>query len=435
MKSTQEVHALVWDFGTFISLAETMAEQMEKVWIYTPFEKEFLDARDCCKGDGLPRVERTDEPLDPDFLKTIDLVVFPDLHFAGHQRLLRSMGKAVWGAFGAGDLELYRTRFIDTLDKLGLPHVKSVTIRGLSKLSEHLKKTKNKWVKLNRFRENMETWHHIDFVHSQRMLQKLAVAFGPIADYVVFVVQDDIESDAEIGYDGWCVRGEFPESSFQGYEKKNELYLGSRLDYKELPEEVRAVNEAFSPVLADYGYQNFWATEIRKKGDKSYFIDPTARMPGQTGEQLMSTCKNLPDVMWKGANGELGKPDFVSQFAMEATLHYKDWEPGDWKTLVIPDEVSPWFKPYHYMMADGAYHFPPHRNDEVGVIIGQGDTIEDAWNHLNANLELLKDEPVCANTKEFADLLASVKSAEEQGMTFAPNEEIPEPELAIQNGE
>ncbi len=436
MKEVQEVTACIIDYGSFISLAEKLSETMEKVYIYTPFEEEFLDIRRCIKGDGFEKVERLDDPLDPEVLSEIDLFCFPDIGYGGLQRHLRSLGKAVWGSMGASDLELSRTRFLKVVEELGLPMIHSVKLVGLTKLANHLKGVTDKWVKVNRFRENMETWHHYDWVHSARVLETLAVLFGPMKEKIVFVVQDNIESDVEIGYDGWSVDGKFPVSSFQGYEKKNELYLGSLLDYEDLPEPIRLVNETFAPVLADYEYRNFIATEIRMKDDVPYFIDPTMRMPGQTGEQLLETCENLAEVIWQGANGELIVPKFAAKFSAEATLHHSGASKDDgmgscWKTIRIPEEVRRWFKLYHYCEADGALHFPPHKTDELGVVLGLGDTIEEAIDHLKANLEAMKDEPVHAETAGFADLLKEIHEAEEQGVEFT-NQRVPEPAEVIE---
>ena len=355
---------------------------------------------------------------------------FPDIGWGGTQRLLRSDGKAVWGSMGADDFELYRTRFLKLLKELNLPIINSVTIVGLTKLAEYLKTVKNKWVKINRFRENMETWHHRDWPHTERILDDLAVQFGGVKNLVVFVVQDDIESDLEVGYDGWTVDGQFPESSFQGYEKKNELYLGARTRYVDLPDEIKMVNESISPLLKKYGYRNFIATEIRVKDKVPYFIDPTMRMPGQTGEQLLETCSNLAEVIWAGANGVLVKPQFAYEFAVEATLHYTENE-DIWKTITVPEEVERWMKLYHYCIADGAYHFPPARNDELGVMLGVGNTIEAAIEHLKKNLKAIEGEPICARLEDMADLLIEAKKARKQGVPLT-DKKIPDIKIVIE---
>ena len=435
LKAVEEVVACVVDYGSFIAIADKLSETMAKVYYYSPFEQEFQNVRDCVKGDGLDKVIRLDHILDPDVLPTIDLFIFPDIGFEGLQRHLKSLGKAVWGNMGATDLELYRDVFLGVLKEVGLPAVHSQEITGLSNLAKYLKENEHKWVKINRFRANMETWHHQDYQHSLRTLDSLAVILGGTKEHVIFVVQDDIKSDMEVGYDGWCIDGKFPPLSFQGYEKKNELYLGSALSEDELPDEIRVVNEAMAPVLANYGYRNWWATEIRIADGIPYFIDPTARMPGQTGEHQLESIENFADIIWQGANGVIVKPKLKWKFAAEATLHYeqqsKDIGNGEeWKTLHFPPKVLPWVKLYHYCILDGVYHFPPHHTDEVGVIIGGGDSIQDAIKNLVKNLEMLKGLPLHANAIGFANLVATVKEAEEQGIPFGTK--VPTPETINQ---
>lgn len=430
MKSVEDVVACVIDYGTFISVAEKLAETMKCVYYYSPYEEEYQDVRECVKGTGLDKVKRCDDYLDPKIFDTIDLFIFPDIGFGGLQKHLRSLGKAVWGQMGANEIEIDRDYFLKVLKKVGLPIIESKTIIGMSALRDYLQKNENKWIKVNRYRRNMETWHHIDYAHSQRMLDSISVIFGSAQEEITFIVQDNIKSDMEAGYDGWCIDGKFPSYSFQGYEKKNELYLGSLLSNDELPEEIKTVNEAMAPVLKEYGYRDWWATEIRIADGIPYFIDPTPRMPGQTGEHQLETCTNLADIIWQGAQGILIEPEFQWKFAAEATLHYDALSDDiavtrEWKTLDLPKQVRRWLKLYHYCKIDGLYHFSPEKTDEVGVVIGVGNSIEESIEHLKENLEILKDLPVHANLAGFADLLESIEHAKKEGMKFA--DKVPKP--------
>lgn len=429
MKDISEITCLVCDSGTFMPMADMMGRKCKRTLYYSPWEQEFVNLHRCVAGDGFEHFERVDDFMHPDVLKEIDLFIFPDINLSGLQRHLRSIGKLVWGSMGADELELYRTKFIKAIKEVGLPVVNSVTIHGLSNLSEHLKGVENVWVKINRFRDNMETWHHQDHDHSQREFERLAMEFGPLKEDIIFVVQDAIDSTpdepvVEVGYDGWCVskdgRANFPEKSYQGFELKNKLYLGSELDYDDLPEPVKIVNESFGKILAGYEYRNFFATEIRVKGDKFYFIDPTCRMAGMTEEHLLKTCTNLPEVILRGAAGELILPEFEEPFAAEATLHYYSPNGGDgWKTFRMDKEAEPWVKLYRCCYLDGAYHFPPHKSDELGVVIGNGPTVEDSISSLKEHFELISDEPVGVELEGFAELLEDIQTSQDEGMPFS----------------
>jgi hypothetical protein len=442
VKDLSELHVCVIDAGTFVPLADMMGRACKRASYYSPWEQEFVAMDRCMIGNNMAHFERVDDYMEPEFFDSVSLWVFPDIGFGGFQRYLRRLGKPVWGSIGASDLELFRTRFIKTVKDVGLPVVPSVTLRGLTALSEHLKSVENKWVKINRYRDDMETWKHIDWQHSQREMERLALKWGPMKEYPVFVVQDEIKDEEdgpvlEIGFDGWMVTDaegnpRFPSKSYQGYEKKNQLYLGSLLDYDALPAAVQVVNEKLAPVLAEYGYRNFWATEIRQKDGIPYFIDPTARMAGQTMEHLLKTCTNLPQVIWKGSHGEIVEPEFDALFAAEATLHYTGAGGDTWKTLKVPESIEDKVALYRCCLADGAYQFPPHKSDELGVISGTGDTIEESINDLKDAFEELKSEPVSIELAGFADLIEEINKAEAEGAEFT-EQEIPSPEIAIKN--
>ncbi len=433
-KAVEEVIACVIDYGTFTALADKLAETMKTVYYYTPCEQEYKNVQDYMNGEGMAHAVKITDFFDPDIFKTIDLFIFPDIGYGGLQRHLVSLGKAVWGSMGADELELYRDFFIQTLKEVGLPTVKSKTIHGLTALGKYLKEVNNKWIKINCYRANMETWHHLNYEHSVRKLEGLAIIFGGTKEQITFVVQDEIESDVECGYDGWCINGQFPQSTFQGYEKKNELYLAALTKNSELPKEILYVNERMAPVLAEYDYKNWWATEIRVSKGVPYFIDPTARHPGQSGEHFWETCLNLADIIWQGANNNIITPIYGWPFAAEATLHYDAMSDNtaigeEWMTLDIPKNVRRWFKPYHYCIIDGIYHFAPSKKGEVGVIIGVGDTVKETIDQIKKHLKTMDALPVYAITAGFVDLLESIKEAEKSGINFA--DKIPSPKSIL----
>lgn len=424
LKPIEDVTACVVDYGTFCSIAEKLAESMKTVYYYSPYEVEYQDIRDYSRGFGLEKVRKLDELYDPKVFPKIDLFVFPDIGFSSLQTHLRSLGKAVWGHMGATELELNRDLFLEVLQGVGLPVIPYEKLIGLSALSDYLRENENKWVKINRFRANMETWHHKDWKGSEDYLASLGVMLGGLREHVIFIAQDELESDLELGYDGWCVDGEYPSQSFQGYEKKNELYLGAVLADDDLPDEIKLVNKAMAPVLAEYGYRGWWATEIRVgKDGEPYFIDPTPRMPGQTGEHQQETILNFAEVIWFGANGVVIAPEFAHHYAAEATLHYEENKTDStikdaWKSLEIPDAVRPWVKLYHYSQVDGMYRFGARSTDEVGVVIGAGNSVQASIDDLDEHLEELKDCPVHAETSGFDDLLKSIKKAKAKGIKF-----------------
>lgn len=430
MKAPEEVVCTVVDYGSFISLAECLSKTFKTVYYHSPIEREFRNTADALIGFGIPNVTKISAFIDEDIIKETDLFVFPDIGYGSEQKYLRSIGKPVWGSNGADELERLRTRFLSTIEKLGLPIVPYKKVRGLTALRDLLKEVKDKWIKINEFRDQMETWFHQDWERSQPELVRLEMELGGARELVWFVVQDDLPGATEIGYDGLSVDGYFPDSSYQGYEKKNELYLGAMTDYDDLPEQVRFVNEKFAPVLQEYGYRNFFATEIRNLDGVPHFIDPTLRKAGQTMEQLLETMKNIAKVMWMGAHGELIKPEWTAKFAGSATLNYG----GDLaceKVIKVKEEARQSVKLCRYGITDDVYHFPPNKRQDVGVVIGLDDTIEGVIKNVGENFEKIGDLALSVKLEGFADLLEDIQKAEKEGIEFTPDP-IPDPAVVLE---
>jgi hypothetical protein len=427
IKDAKDVVACICDYGYFISLARTLAKTYKKVYYHSPIDGEYVDIDNCVFGKGFKEIERLDNPLHPDALPKIDLFIFPDIGYASLQRHLREIGRAVWGSFDATELELYRTLFLEQIKKLGLPYAPYKVVQGVTALGEHLKTVKDKWIKIDRYRKSMETWHHIDYEHSQRELERLAIVFGGVKEEIIFVVQDTIKTDYETGSDTWCIDGKYPSYCFQGYEDKNELYLASLTKTSSLASQITDVNNSFAPIFKKFGYRNFMATEIRVKDKKPYFIDPTFRMPGMSGEHILETCSNLAEVIWNGANGIFVEPIFRYKFAAVTSAHYMAGEANEWGTVRVPKEIDQWVKFSHCCIIDGMYHFPPGDKLDLGVVIGVGNTIKEALNMLKKNTDALKDEPISFKIEGFFDILKSIREAEKNGIKFS-NEPIPSDE-------
>lgn len=420
MKATSDIVAAVVDHGYYVSLAERLSREFKHVFYHSPCDREFQRVEDCVFGDGLSTIERIDELFDPKTFDQIDLFIFPEIGFAGLQKYLRDMGKAVWGSFDATYLEMYRTQFLDFVRDCGLPVPPSTKLTGMTALKAHLKPLKDQWVKLDRVRGDCETWHWIDWEHCESKLCELEIKFGGVKEMIGFVVQPPIEAVAEIGYDGWTVDGKFPSSSAYGVEGKDEVYVGAVRKYEQLPKEIRQVNSAIALALKKLGYRNFMSTEIRVTEKKeAFFIDPTFRQAGQTCEQLQETCENLGEVIWRGANGEMVDPKWRYKFAVSATIHYDGGTCDQWKMLRVPDESKPWVKPAHYCMVDGAYWFPPCPSDQLGVVIGAGNSLSEAFARLKKTIEALKSEPVSFNTDVFFDVLEDIREGEKRGIKFS----------------
>ena len=154
-------------------------------------------------------------------------------------------------------------------------------------------------------------------------------------------------------------------------------------------------------------------------------------MPGQTGEQLLETMTNLPDVMWHGAHGELLPPKWCAQFAASATVHHKGNKDAP-KFVRVPKDAQRWFKPNHYCQTEeDEFWFAPNGSDDLGPVIGYGDTIEEAIDAVKDNFDLIGDASVEIRPDGFMELLKDIQAAEEKGIEFT-DQKVPDPITAIE---
>lgn len=425
MKDTQDVVACVVDFGMFMPVALKLSEHYKKVYYSTPVEKGFQELGDFVFGEGIPGIERLNDYLAPSVFEEIDLFVFPYILYSGLQEHLESVGKAVWGSKRADELEMYKGKFYRMLQEVGLPIPEYETVRGMKALREYLKEHDDVYVKISRYRGTMDTWHHVSYDFSRTYLDMLAIKLGPFQDEIPFYVIQKIDTPIEGGIDTYCVDGQWPKDAVLGYEKKNECYLATVKPMSDMPKEFTVVNEAISPVLAEYRYRQFFSTEVRVKGDKSYFIDPTCRTASPAGEEMLDLFGNIGDIFWHGAHGELVQPEMTAPFAGEAYLHWTG-EKNEWKSLKVPKGLPAEVKLYGCAELDGIYWWPPDEEEVIGCIVATEDSASQVIESIKETAEGLSDCSVRADIASFADLLKEIEDAEKQGVPFT-DEPMPQP--------
>ena len=238
-------------------------------------------------------------------------------------------------------------------------------------------------------------------------------------------------TNIEVGYDGFCIDGEFPAFGIQGYEVKDKSLIASVQKYEDMPEEITIVNKVLSPILKEYRYRNFWSTEIRVNDGDSYLIDPCCRCPSPCTEIQMELWENLGEILWHGANGETVDQEVEAQFGVEAIIDHNGDEHG-WRTIEVPDEIRRWVKLYNVCKVDGTYAIPPfpHSCDAIGAIVGIGDTIPEAIESLKEHVEALKDQPISVKVESLYDALEDIQGAEKKGIEFS-DQPVPEPESVL----
>lgn len=371
---------LVVDRGLFVSLAERLVGQFGKVGFFAYWESGFTDGRELVLGQGLEGITR--ERYFEKVYRDYDLLVFPDVYDGWMVKDLREHGFRVWGSGLGAELETLRWKTKERFKELGLPVNEAYRVEGVTALRKWLQEheTEGGWyVKVSLLRGLGETWHAANYAQSKAFLDDFEAKNGALSQVIHFIVEAPIPDADEVGYDGYCVDGQFPSVSMYGWEIKDCAYLGKVSPYADLPPEVRRVNDALSPVMAELQYRNFFSTELRNE----YCIDPSCRHASPAGEVLVENIENLGEILWEGAEGRLVDPVFKHQYGAQIILS-SEWSRDHWQLVQFPEEIRPFVKLYNHCRINGEDYtvpqFIPHydRMAEIGSVVALGDTPEDA---------------------------------------------------------
>lgn len=421
--------ALVVDHGLFLPLAHRLAESFGRVLYHTPWEEGFSKIYRACIGDGYSDLERCSNIW---MVKDeVDLFVFPDIGMTGEQLELEKQGKRVWGSRTASNLELDRQLFLDTLKEVGLEVADHVVIRGIDKLRAFLERQPDSefYIKISFYRGMQETTHWRSWDEDNGLLDLWSVKWGPLKDFVDFLVFDPIETPLEIGGDAYCVDGHWPSKMLHGIEWKDEGYFGAVTDFDQMPEQVKQVMKAFTLKLSDARYRNQISFEIRVLGDKFYYIDPTHRGGLPSTASQLRAWKNFPEIVWHGANGELIDPDPACGFTAECSLTLKG-DPSQWTKTIVPTELKPWMNLAGCCEVNDMACFPPDCEHTIGWLGAIGDTPQETLDRIKEYSEMLPSG-VSANVECLANIIKEIETEEKKGIEFT-NDKMPEPAEVIE---
>ncbi len=424
MKRIEDVTACVVDSGLFLNMARRLSLDCNRVFYYNPDTRAWPSIRQAVIGDGFPGIYGVDEFWP--YFKEIDLFCFPDVQLPELQLYLRSQGKSVWGAGRGMDLELNRQFFLRTLDELGLQVPPHTVVNGHMELEKFLKDKEDQYIKISKFRGDMETFHWRNYKMDVGYLHQLAVGMGPLVEKMQFIVCPAIDADVEIGSDTYCVDGQWPDLMLNGVEGKDKSYLGAVTKRSEMPDQILEVMHAFSSVLRDYQYRQQWSCELRLAGEDAFFIDATQRggMPS-TGSQH-SLWSNFSEIVWAGAHGEIIQPKPDGKFSMETMITTKE-SADAWKVVELPTELEGIVQFNTCAFMDGAYIFPPTEYDrtDLGWLVSIGNSPTEVLEKQKKAADLLPDG-LNADVESLASVIEAIDNAQEEGLPFT-QQELPEP--------
>jgi len=433
MKETQDVTACVVDRGTFFPVADRLAREMKKVYYCAPNGEGFETVAKDSLGHGYPGVEAIRSYWA--IKKEIDLFVFPDCRDWDLQLELESQGFPVWGSKRGEDLETLRGLWSDVAAQVGLLMPHTEVLAGLEAARNYLwdHREEKKYVKISRYRGDMETWCASSWLFTRTKLDALAHKWGGLQNSLTFYIQDELDTDIEGGTDTYFV-GAFPDEVIIGYEKKNLGYLGAVMRQENMPPEIWKPCEVLAPVLASFNYCNFFSTEVRVVDGESYLLDPCCRCPSPAGEQQLEMYENFPDIVWHGANGRLLQPNWAADYCGEIVIQWTGEKDGP-KVLHVPEDLRQWVKLQGCAYVDGAFHFPPaHDPEALGCVVGIGDTPEEVLDHMKDVAAGLSGQSVDLRMEPIADLILQINEAKGMGMEFGQGDQLPNVAAVLDNG-
>jgi hypothetical protein len=407
---------MVIDSGQFVSMAVCLAPSFKKTYYYKPWNLNgFPHINDRCIGLGLEGIEVIDDPYKK--LDEVDLFVFTDLYNGEFQKHLVKLGKNVFGSRGNETLELDRWAFRDMLIKLGLPAAKCELIKGYDKLDAYLKKVQNKYVKISKYRKIHETFHHVNYDLSRSIMIDILHQTMSLRNEVEFVVQDEIKSIIEAGYDGYIINGEYPQNAFFGIEIKDACYLGKTMDYMELPKPIRVINDKMVPYFKDY--RMFYSNEVRfSDKDTGYLTDPTMRCPAPPSEIYQELITNLADICWYGAKGILIEPKYKARYAGEVIINSYLIEHGIEQPIEYPKSLNSCVKLRYNCKINGKNVCISQNMSEVGAVVAIGNSVEDVIEKLKDYCSQIKGNDLTFKIDKIDSATESLKDLKKIGIDF-----------------
>lgn len=375
MTDLSKVKCLVIDSGLFVPIGEKLAETYSHVYYAMGHRESFPTSHAYMVGQGLENVETVLHY--EDYIDRVDLIVFPDVYFGSLQNYLRQHDYRVWGSGLAEGLELNRWGLKETLKSVGLPVGQAWEIEGIDALRDFLDEHEEVYVKMSFFRGDLETFRSRNGAIVKDKLDELELALGPFASEVRFVVEEGIDDAIEVGFDGFCIDGEFPETASFGFEVKDAGLVGKVVTASEMPRPLRIANEKLAPALV--GCRGFYSNELRVTKDGTpYIIDMTMRAGSPPSESYIELFTNWAEVIYEGAGGNLVDLIPAAKYSAQIILR-SEWATKHYLPVYYPPGLERWVKLHAKLIsAEGqVYVSPVSGAPEIGAVVAIGDSLED----------------------------------------------------------
>lgn len=375
---------LVIDKGLYPHISEALSDEGKNRVLYaTPWETKDPHFRDFVVGKGFGHLEKVMYP--EDYYEKADSIIFWDVSGNALCNFLRKIypNKSIVGA-GLGErLENDRVLLKEWCKELGLPVSNYVVVKGVTALREHLKKNKDKYVKVNVWRGDLESFHSPDYDSIEQVIDEMAVKLGSDKEEFDFIVDDTIKDALEIGADTFFNGTEFIRPMFAGIEKHKNLYVAKVMD--EIPILGETLN-AFTPLLSKMNYRGPLSTEeLVKSKTEHYWIDACMRLPNPLSALYPVMIENWSEFIYEIGLGHYVEPEIkhkcVGAFGLSSLAAKESYVKVNIKEG-YEDKVR-----YQMVTGRGEKNYAVPGWEVVAILVAGGNTVDEVLEGLKEAAE------------------------------------------------
>jgi hypothetical protein len=406
------------DLGLFTELAVTLSKYFGKVNYYSPWHSPFPSSFHTEVGEGISGITRIPSISAVRF--DTDLWVFTDIYMSEEQLDLVDNGQRVWGCRESDELERYRTEAKPYFKKIGIAQGPYEIRRGTTELRKYLQKVDGKkhWVKIDDTRGDTETFAVERYDLQKNRIDELDFKLGFKAELLMFTVEEHLEDTIDLALDTHSVDGDYPDTVLLGTEEKGEAYICRRIKYSQAPAGLRDIYEKLRPALKGYGHRGSISLESRMKNQDVYLGDPCQRAGSPPFELQLLNTKNLPDIFWFGAEGELIDPEIPKEYGVELIIH-SDWADKNPLKIDYDKSIAENIKFRFNTEYEGeTWIMPQGAGPRVAAIVEEGDNLEDCIDSAKEMAKKIRGSQIENFSRSFDDLLGKIKQMKEWGVPF-----------------
>jgi len=398
--------------GLFCIHAEALADGgKNKVYYWTQYNYKY---RDFAIGKDFGHLEKIlyfDE-----YISKADCIV--DFDVRGNDQIGeirdRQPERSTFGSGWGCKLEDDRLMLKEFVKSWGLPMQPYKKITGMTALREYLKANPKKYVKLNIFREDMESFYAPDYDTVELKLDEISGNLGAHKETYDFVLEDPIETDVEIGFDGFFNGVDYSRPFLYGYELHKNLYIGKVSSV--MPAPLEETMQAFKPLLQKLDYRGAISTEEKIVSmEKHYLLDFCARLASPFTAGYTEWIRNWPMFVYGVGLKQNVAPDFGTKYVGAFALKSSEALDMGVKINIKDPKKVKMIMPYGNKKGNYAIS----GEDHVAVVIASGDSVQEVLEQIHENAELVDGHGLDKDPLKGIDEIEGViEEGEEAGIEF-----------------